>query len=123
MEFELITDDNIILQLMNNLEIRRKIGEINKMSIWVFTREGEYIPHFHIKIGGLPYACLQINEAKWFSHGDYCKILYKKHLKELYNWLCENNYKYWKEIIIEWNKHANNKIDINLKIPNYLNII
>jgi len=93
------------------------------MQIWVYNREGENIPHFHIKIEGLPYACLQINKAEWFSHRAYCKILYKKQLKELYNWLCENNYKHWKEIIIEWNKHANNKIDINFQIPNYLNII
>lgn len=123
MNIELIknVDKNMFLQL--NLEQRRKIGEISNMKIYVYDNEGQNIPHFHIRINDLPDACLKILEAKWFDHGKNTGVLYRKQLKELYNWLCENNYKYWKEIIIEWNKHANNKIDINLKIPNYLNII
>ena len=123
MEFELITDRVKIIQLMNPIEIRRKIGELNKMNIWVYTREGDNIPHFHIKKEGLPDACLKILECDWFSHGKNSEILYKKDLKKLCNWLSKDNYLHWKDIIIDWNKHTNNKININIKMPNYLNII
>jgi len=123
MNIELIKNINKNIFLQLSLERRRKIGEISSMKIYVYDNEGQNIPHFHIRINDLPDTCLKILEAKWFDHGKNTGFLYRKQLKELYNWLCKNSYKHWKEIIIEWNKHANNKIDINFQIPNYLNII
>ena len=89
------------------------------MKIYVYSNEGENIPHFHISKIDKTDCCLKILKPEWFIHGKNNGTISKKELKLLYEWLNKDNRFYWKEIINEWNKQRNNKVDCEIEVPKY----
>lgn len=112
-----------IIQLISNLEVRRQIGNIKMLTIYVYNNEGN-IPHFHIKKVGKQDCCIKILTNEYFIHPKHSTTLSRNELKLLIDFLNskENNETYWSLIIKEWNKQSNIKVNINTKIPNYMNI-
>lgn len=108
--------------LIKNIECRRNIENFSNYKIYVFDKEGQNIPHFHIKLNDFPDCCVKIQKPEYFIHGSNTNKLPKKDIKKLISWLNDNDKHFWKEIIRTWNNHSINKLDTNLEIPDYYNI-
>ena len=115
-------NDSEYNQLIKNIEFRRNIGNFLNYKIYVYDKEGQNIPHFHIKLNGFLDCCIKIQKPEYFIHGSNTNTITKKHIKKLIKWLNDNDKYFWKEIIRTWNNHSINKLDINLEIPDYYNI-
>lgn len=111
-----------IKAIISPIEERKLIGELKAMRVYVYNKEGVNVPHFHINKIDNRSCCLKIKELGWFIHGKNNGTLSKKELKLLYEWLNQNNKKEWKSIITEWNKHTQNKLDIEIEIPEYFSL-
>lgn len=109
-----VEDDSVIKNLIGGIEKRGQICQLKAMRVFVYTREGENIPHFHIIRKGVKDCCLKIKECDWFIHGKNNNKITKKELELLHEWLIKDDKKYWKKIISEWNKGKDEK----MKIPN-----
>ena len=114
-----ISDAEIIEYFIRGIENRRNMGTIRAMQIYVYNREGDDIPHFHIRKIDSRDCCLKILDNDWFIHGKNDNTLSHKELKLLYEWLNQNSQQHWKNIIEEWNKHSSTNIDINISVPKY----
>lgn len=109
---------------VNDIERRNLIGSYSNTSIFVYSIEGENIPHFHIKIKGeRTDVCIKILTNDYFIHGKHKGVLNKSSLKKLVNFFNEkhnNEETNWQYLISVWNKHSQKKISKETHIPNYL---
>ena len=119
-DIDLITNDYQIQILVGIIEIRAYLGNLKGLSVFVYNKEGDYVPHFHVKKIGSNDICMKILDAAYFKHGKNDGTLTKKELKLLQEWLSNNNNQHWKEIISEWNKREQGKVSDDTPVPNYL---
>ena len=62
---------------------QKKIGNCN---IFVYSNEGDYVPHFHVVSKSTNFdCCIQINRAKYFKHGKHKDIFINNSQKKLLN--------------------------------------
>lgn len=119
------------------------IPVIDELIIEIYSKEGDYIPHFHFytkdnKIDG----CMQIFKPEYFIHGRHKSILTNDQLKKLIEFLNTKEYEpvndinKWQEIVLAWfgdnypnkdkykNLLKNKNITIDLvNMPNYLELL
>lgn len=123
--------DELRLFSINNDEILQedRIGTINKTSngnidIYVYGKEGKYIPHFHL-IGNNLNCCICIYDNKYFSHGVHKDKINSKTKKILNGFLKEKNktiveYSNWQVIGLFFDiSNQTNYFNKKLKQPDY----
>lgn len=118
------------------VEEMSKIGYLNKeldpeqegpISVWIYSREGAYIPHLHIKRKGVKNdVCVKFTESEYFIHGNKTGTLSGNECKWLDSILREIAYEdttYWKHAIAVWNLtnagKRENRLPMDLKQPDY----
>lgn len=102
----------------------------DKYAIVVWTNDPGNIPHFHImdyKSRGTKFhTCIKIETAEYFHHTGKEDILNTKQRKLLVEFLNQNDKwgeKNWIVLLKEWiRNNSKTEIDINLEMPNYLNL-
>lgn len=116
-----IDDEREIESLMNGFEKRGNCGNLLKGQLFVYNREGDYEPHFHIVRHEHHDCCVKLLSNEYFIHGKHTGTLNNKEAQILYKWF-EEDINNWLRVINEWNKHVQNetmKVPIDCPIPDY----
>lgn len=111
--------------------ISSQIGKTGSYEIWVYNREGDGIPHFHIINEEENFSCyVKILECDYFKHTGKEDILNNKLKKSLVHFLKSphkrlRNYSNWEYLCACWDDNNFNyelPEDIGQNMPNYLNL-
>ena len=101
----------------------------NKLTIYVYSREGGYKPHFHIENKDKSFVtCIDMTTNKYFHHGGKEGVLDTRQRKELDKFLRAKHHKgrgetNWTEIIKAWNNNDSSMyVDFDTPQPNYKEI-
>ena len=119
---------------MINEEERQITKSAEPFRIDIGEDEGEFVPHFHLKINGKD-TCIRIDEETYFLHGCHKDKLNSSEKKWLYSWMKlkptakmlpdiegKKPINNWENIRNSWNV-INPKGFIDVKnIPNYLKL-
>ncbi len=121
---ELLNEDYVSTKYKNTFYLNGKSGAVE---IQVRTDEGDYIPHFHLKIlNNNIKECIMIAEARYFNHQPGMKLVFNSsEAKEFDSWMNrinpETGLTNFKTIVKIWNggKGNNVKLDSDIVKPNY----
>ena len=123
-----INNEEVIIDEKHSEEIAR-IGYVDDFEVFICTDDGN-IPHFHSRDrntkGEIFHTCIRLDSPKYFHHTGKENILSDKQKKDLMIFLSEIN-KYskstnWKTLIALWNMNNSNKLPLDLKMPNYIEL-
>lgn len=96
------------------------------LSLWVYTNEGESVPHLHVRRTGEKDACIKFYKAEYFIHGDNTGTLTTDECEWLDDMLklkMSSGRTFWEYAIDSWNtanaKRDKTEIPYNLKQPDY----
>lgn len=104
--------------------------EDSELSLWIYSREGENIPHMHVRRKGAPKkepeVCIRFYEATYFAHGSKIGKLKKEECEWVDSMLRQkfsSKLTYWELAISEWNAtnviHDDKLLPEDLKQPDY----
>ena len=106
-----------------------KVGNLNEYQVWIFTREGNNTPHFHLQSKqNDKFIAIKILEPEYFIHGIWKDKLNSKEIKDLINFLNEkpkgkrgliynNNFEFIYDTW-EWENNGTDTANI-VDMPNY----
>lgn len=122
---EALNEDSILCEMA-------EIGKVDKFIVFIWSRDGGEIPHFHVGDAATYPKCTQfstaikIETAEYFPHGGkYTDNLNSKQKKKLNNFLKEidDDETNWKYLVRTWNKNnSNHKLNINTPQPDYITL-
>ena len=102
---------------------------IGYYKIYIYSKEGKHIPHFHIISKSSKFeCCICIYSPNYFNHGNKNGLLNTKQRKILNNWLSSPNEKLnsvtnWDIIALSFdNANETNFYNKEFKQPNYSNM-
>lgn len=111
--------------------IDTQVGKTGGYEIWIYNREGDGIPHFHIINEEENFSCcVRILECAYFIHTGKEDTLNTKLKKSLMVFLNSNHRKLkgvtnWEYLCACWDDNNSNfelPEDIGNNMPNYLNL-
>jgi len=111
--------------------IDTQIGKEGNYEIWIYNREGDGIPHFHITNDEDGFSCcVKILECAYFKHSGKEDVLNTKLKKSLVSFLRRPHrklkmYTNWEYLCACWDDNNSNYLlpdDIGENMPNYLNL-
>ena len=112
--------------LIGKIEFSNMIGYCR---IYVYSKEGKHIPHFHIMdkstLGKKFHTCVKIETPEYFHHTGKVDVLNSKQRKSLVEFLksSHRNGTKWEMLIDLWNiNNSTIKVDDNIDMPDYTNI-
>ena len=115
-----------ILRSLNEYNLGKNSDTLNGIEVFMHTREGNQIPHFHFRTSNRKEGCIQFNDNRYFSHGSHQAKLTKEEMKNLNDWLGEINKKTkktnWESLYDKWNEAHNVKNFEYPKMPDYSTI-
>lgn len=103
-----------------------QVGVAVGLELWVWPKEGGYVPHFHFwtvdrKIGG----CLKLESAEYFKHGKHQSELGSHQRRQLCEFLQKPAKNFpgltnWQVVLGMWNSsNPQAQVDLNQQMPNY----
>lgn len=120
-----------IMEMAKIGSIDTQVGKTGGYEIWVYNREGDGIPHFHIINEEAQFSCcIKIQECDYFKHTGKENTLNNKLKKSLMMFLKSKHKKLkvvtnWEYLCACWDDNNSNyelPDDIGENMPNYLNL-